>query len=331
MAENFNKTAEYFVLSLPPVSQKITRFFLREKELTLDEIISFTSELNAKELNIRSLLCKRIGNIKFHSFLQPLCRKVSKNIDPQEIITEAYCLLNNYRHNFQENEWMIVNLDLKLFIKLLSPYANLFNQALLLTIDDRHQDITEYFANVFAILSKIILDGKIYDEKRLYLLQTIKHLDFWQNNKLELSKINIPQLWIALNPEFSGELKIFHKQVEILNKTYGASTENSTTQKIKEINYHFISKIFRMGDKPCGALVQFPFLGGWISDETYHLFRDNKAFLDRFNLSDLVFSYLKPLYLELERKLQDGYVMSPSDGNITMLYKIFYPQKNEAR
>lgn len=307
-------TEKKFASSLNSETRKISDFL--SKEYSLDEILALVLELNHQESNLITDLQNRLGNIKFHKSVQTLCDKISKTA-PASLLAEAQKQLDTLNDTQSEKQPTAATLkkaaDLHLFIRLLTPYATLFKRCTEAAKQSNFEQIKQIFAQT-------VTDGRVYDEDRLYLLQTIKHVTFILKNKISLTYRDIFLFAIAFNSDFSDEIALYQKQTDLLLSTYKAISDPAMAQKVKEICYKFIAEVFKRHNILSASLILFPFWGGWISRETYELFSHNLNYLDKFGLKELVLTETLKLYKEVEKKFATNEPLSESDKYVISLY-----------
>ena len=319
MNKNKKSRKEDVFSSTKIITRRVSRYLMIEKNYTPDEIMAFILELNNLELNLISSLKNRCGKIKFCPFVQQLAGKISR-MPPESIACEARNMHKLISSSPDKNDNKVTlqnSAGLQLFIKLLQPYENLYAKI----IDKLF--FREDFNAALHMAEQCILEGKIYDERRLYIQQTIKHLNFIQHNRLELKADHLLLLKIALNADFADDISIYQDQTELLLNTYGASSDPRITTAAKKICYDFIGNIFQKHKILSGSLIIFPFLGGWISRETHELFLRHKTYLEEQGLKILVYYQTLPLYRKVEEKISDGKPLEDSDKFVLSLYKNF--------
>lgn len=307
------------LLKLKNVTRRIFRYLELEKHYSVDELLGFLLEANSKEKTIINEIKIRLSKVKLYKRVQDFAQRIGS--DTPEILVlaakEEWKKIVNNTETIPSNKAIKTSADFHLLIKALEAYETLFPRML----NRLYQDVD--FEAALHEMDKTILVGKIYDERRLYLQQTIKHLQFIQKHKLNLRYDHLLQLKLALNPEFSDEIEIFQEQTDLLIGTYGASSDPRITTASKDICYKFIEAIFNKHSLLSGKLIIFPFLGGWISMETHDLLIHNKAALTKYGLNELVFYQTLPLYQKVEKKIAQGKELSSSDKYVLSLYKHF--------
>ncbi len=319
MNKNKKSRKEDVFSSTKIITHRVSRYLMIEKNYTPDEIMAFILELNNLELNLISSLKNRCGKIKFCPLVQQLTGKISR-MPPESIACEARNMHKLISSSPDKNDNKVTlqnSAGLQLFIKLLQPYENLYAKI----IDKLF--FREDFNAALRMAEQCILEGKIYDERRLYIQQTIKHLNFIQHNRLELKADHLLLLKIALNADFADDISIYQDQTELLLNTYGASSDPRITTAAKKICYDFIGNIFQNHKILSGSLIIFPFLGGWVSRETHELFLRHKTYLEEQGLKILVYYQTLPLYRKVEEKISDGKPLEDSDKLVLSLYKNF--------
>ncbi len=306
-------------IKLKNVTRRIFRYLEQEKDYSLDELYSFLLDANNKEKTIINEIKERLSKVKLYKRVQEITPKIGSEA-PEILVQTAkqqWKKIVNNTEIIPSNKAIKTSADLHLLIKALNSYETLFSRML----NRLYQDVD--FEAALHEMDKTILVGRIYDERRLYLQQTIKHLQFIQKHKLNLRYDHLLQLKLALNPEFSDEIEIFQEQTDLLIGTYGASSDPRIATASKDICYKFIEAIFNKHNLLSGKLIIFPFLGGWISLETHDLLIHNKAALTKYGLNELVFYQTLPLYKKVEKKIAQEKELSSSDKYVLSLYKHF--------
>ena len=200
------------LLKLKNVTRRIFRYLELEKNYTPDELFSFLLEADNKEKTIINEIKIRLSKVKLYKRVQDMTKRIGS--DTPEILVHAakeeWKKIVNNTETIPSNKAIKTSADFHLLIKALSSYETLFPRML----NKLYQDVD--FEAALHEMDKTILVGRIYDERRLYLQQTIKHLQFIQKHKLNLRYDHLLQLKLALNPEFSDEIEIFQAQTDLL-------------------------------------------------------------------------------------------------------------------
>ena len=155
-------------------------------------------------------------------------------------------------------------------------------------------------------------------QERKFLIYTIKYIKQQFNQKQEVPSALIN---IALDHRFISNRHIFDEQIDIICSTYGAYEDSSEAINVKKICYDFIEHAFLGYKKVDARLINFLFLGDWISLETNNLLYRAQDYLKEVGLNFLVFETIKRLYQKID--LSSDRRLSESDKMICSLYETF--------
>lgn len=174
-------------------------------------------------------------------------------------------------------------------------------------------------------VSDIILHLKgIYENKyackdaKKFLNNTLNYIEHLFNSK----QIVVPALIeIALDTRFINTPDIFDRQINIVCQTYNAYKDHTMATDVKKICYHFIETAFIDYEQADARLINFLFLGDWISVETSNLLCRAYKIIKERDLHFFVFETIKKLYNKIDFSQEKP--LSESEKLLCTLYEIF--------
>lgn len=205
--------------------------------------------------------------------------------------------------------------QLSKFIELLQPYNTLARQMQINepNISDLH--------NAIRHANKTKKDGMLFDERRLAQMQRIKS----GITIIELDgEITAEEMQLALRTSYSDDPEIFEEQVSLVQKSYNTVKDASKAREIKMIIYQYIKDTLNLWEHPSGTLLEFPFYGTTISQETFNFMHELEGRIKSGGMHQMFFPHIQRLYDQINFGKQGK--LNPSEQRIVTLYKMFNPQ-----
>lgn len=205
--------------------------------------------------------------------------------------------------------------QLNKFIELLQPYIALARQMQIEKpgISDLH--------NVIRLANQTKKGGMLFDERRLSQMQRIKS----GITIIELDgEITPEEMQLALRTSYSDDPEIFEEQVSLVQKSYDTVKDASKAREIKMIVYQYIKDTLNLWEHPSGTLLEFPFYGTTISQETFNFMHELEGRIKSGGMHQMFFPHIQRLYDQINFGEQGK--LNPSEQRIVTLYKMFNPQ-----
>lgn len=292
--------------------------------IDFDEIIFYINELSSIEKLIRVQLTERM---KYYHFIG-ITEELQKNLGEYELTTgqleqKALLMLENLETSQDTN---LPNLryskfsqkqQINKFLELIAPYRE-FAKASALSLENG----TQCFAEIVKEADKVKRNGLIFDERRKFQIQAVKHcitiIDFQ-------GEITPEEMRHALNTDFSDEPDMFEEQVSLVQKSYNTIKDARKALEIKKINYQFIRNTIDIWEFPNGTLLEFPFYGDSISSETFDMMKELRPKIEKAGMKPLVFKHIQRHYSRLNFNQKEQF--SQSEIRVITLHKMFNPNK----
>ena len=315
-----------------------------------DEIIGYVYELSGLEKVIRAQLIKRLSyyHLKNEAALVAIMLQNS-HMGCQDIIKNAQLYLqelssantpghfemshslevedspNGKTFSVQEMIGMslarprisrfLLKKQLNKFLELTKPYLSLSQELAQAdpTVENLHR--------LIQLASKTKKAGMLFDERRLSQIQRIKS----GITIIDLDgEITPEEMQIALKTDFSDDPVIFEEQVSLVQKSYNTVKDVLKAKEIKMIVYHYIKDTLHIWEHPSGTLLEFPFYGTTISQETFNFIRDIEDEIKKSGLHQMIFPHIRRLYEQINFGGEDK--LNASEQRIITLYKMFNPE-----
>ena len=339
-----SKDEKELLVGLMPESYKFaSRMVLAGIEY--DEVMGYVYELSGLEKMIRAQLLQRL--IHYHlkneaalvaDMLQNSnlsCYEIQKNAQLylQELSsanTEHFEMshsleVNNSTFRVENLQDMpvarprvsrfLIKKQLNKFLELLAPYIALAQE-----MAQAAPTVAE-LQRLVQLASKTKKAGLLFDERRLSQIQRIKS----GITIIDLDgEITPEEMQIALKTDFSDDPEIFEEQVSLVQKSYNTVKDVSKAKEIKIIVYHYIKDTLHIWEHPSGTLLEFPFYGTTISQETFNFIRDIEDEIKNSGLHQMIFPHIRRLYEQINFGGEDK--LNPSEQRIITLYKMFNPE-----
>ena len=327
-----------------------------------DEVISYIYELSGLEKIIRSQLLKRLshyhlkneaalaaellqnnntGADEMHNRALVYLQKLSASDTPQyfemshslelksnTVVTDPTMLkiqqqiekflaeqMGSQRSAQPRISRFLLQKQLNKFIELLQPYIALARQMQIEKpgISDLH--------NVIRLANQTKKGGMLFDERRLSQMQRIKS----GITIIELDgEITPEEMQLALRTSYSDDPEIFEEQVSLVQKSYDTVKDASKAREIKMIVYQYIKDTLNLWEHPSGTLLEFPFYGTTISQETFNFMHELEGRIKSGGMHQMFFPHIQRLYDQINFGEQGK--LNPSEQRIVTLYKMFNPQ-----
>ena len=327
-----------------------------------DEVISYIYELSGLEKIIRSQLLKRLshyhlkneaalaaellqnnntGADEMHNRALVYLQKLSAPDTPQyfemshslelksnTVVTDPTMLkiqqqiekflaeqMGSQRSAQPRISRFLLQKQLNKFIELLQPYIALARQMQIEKpgISDLH--------NIIRLANQTKKGGILFDERRLSQMQRIKS----GITIIELDgEITPEEMQLALRTSYSDDPEIFEEQVSLVQKSYDTVKDASKAREIKMIVYQYIKDTLNLWEHPSGTLLEFPFYGTTISQETFNFMHELEGRIKSGGMHQMFFPHIQRLYDQINFGEQGK--LNPSEQRIVTLYKMFNPQ-----
>lgn len=327
-----------------------------------DEVISYIYELSGLEKIIRSQLLKRLshyhlkneaalaaellqnnntGADEMHNRALVYLQKLSASDTPQyfemshslelksnTVVTDPTMLkiqqqiekflaeqMGSQRSAQPRISRFLLQKQLNKFIELLQPYIALARQMQIEKpgISDLH--------NIIRLANQTKKGGMLFDERRLSQMQRIKS----GITIIELGgEITPEEMQLALRTSYSDDPEIFEEQVSLVQKSYDTVKDASKAREIKMIVYQYIKDTLNLWEHPSGTLLEFPFYGTTISQETFNFMHELEGRIKSGGMHQMFFPHIQRLYDQINFGEQGK--LNPSEQRIVTLYKMFNPQ-----
>jgi|GEM_PF-2172599 hypothetical protein len=327
-----------------------------------DEVICYIYELSGLEKIIRSQLLKRLshyhlkneaalaaellqnsntGAEEMHNRALTYLQKLSAPDTPQyfemshslelksnTVVTDPTMLkiqqqiekflaeqMGNQRSAQPRISRFLLHKQLNKFIELLQPYIALARQMQIEKpgISDLH--------NIIRLANQTKKGGMLFDERRLSQMQRIKS----GITIIELGgEITPEEMQLALRTSYSDDPEIFEEQVSLVQKSYDTVKDASKAREIKMIVYQYIKDTLNLWEHPSGTLLEFPFYGTTISQETFNFMHELEGRIKSGGMHQMFFPHIQRLYDQINFGEQGK--LNPSEQRIVTLYKMFNPQ-----
>ncbi len=256
---------------------------------------------------------------KFDGYILSLCQKIQIKINWPQLkkgkrVKQVYLRAVNYRDRLQFQKTPSRNAEL--FCRICKDYLqrkDKFNKKL--------SDLISRNVPIETIIRQMTEEYAAEDAKKsakkflTYALQYTRH-------EFKIKQPVAPALIeIALNKDFITTPDIFEQQIDIICQSYEAYENSLMAIEVKKICYDFIEAAFLKYEKVDARLLNFLFLGNWISVETSNLLcRAFKVIKDR-ELNFFVFETIKKMYTKIDLSQEER--LSESEKLICTLYEIF--------
>lgn len=327
-----------------------------------DEVICYIYELSGLEKIIRSQLLKRLSHYhlkneaalaaellqnsntdaeEMHNRALTYLQKLSAPDTPQyfemshslelksnTVVTDPTMLkiqqqiekflaeqMGNQRSAQPRISRFLLHKQLNKFIELLQPYIALARQMQIEKpgISDLH--------NIIRLANQTKKGGMLFDERRLSQMQRIKS----GITIIELGgEITPEEMQLALRTSYSDDPEIFEEQVSLVQKSYDTVKDASKAREIKMIVYQYIKDTLNLWEHPSGTLLEFPFYGTTISQETFNFMHELEGRIKSGGMHQMFFPHIQRLYDQINFGEQGK--LNPSEQRIVTLYKMFNPQ-----
>ena len=310
-----------------------------------DEIIGYVYELSGLEKVIRAQLLKRVSyyHLKNEAALVSYmlqnssisCQDIQKNTqlylqelssaNTPEYFEMSHSLeVSSNTFNMQSYDATmarprisryLLKKQLNKFLELLAPYLALAQE-----IEKAAPNVDELH-RLIQLASKTKKAGMLFDERRLSQIQRIKS----GITIIDLDgEITPEEMQIALKTDFSDDPEIFEEQVSLVQKSYNTVKDVVKAKEIKIIVYHYIEDTLHIWEHPSGTLLEFPFYGTTISQETFNFIRDIEDEIKKSGLNQMIFPHIRRLYEQINFGGEDK--LNASEQRIVTLYKMFNPE-----
>lgn len=209
----------------------------------------------------------------------------------------------------------LIKKQLNKFLELLAPYIALAQEMAQVA-----PTVAE-LQRLVQLASKTKKAGMLFDERRLSQIQRIKS----GITIIDLDgEITPEEMQIALKTDFSDDPEIFEEQVSLVQKSYNTVKDVVKAKEIKIIVYRYIKDTLHIWEHPSGTLLEFPFYGTTISQETFNFIRDIEDEIKKSGLNQMIFPHIRRLYEQINFGGEDK--LNASEQRIITLYKMFNPE-----
>lgn len=310
-----------YLNSLAPVTRKLVFYKLQNEDISLDEILFFTKQLNNFENNMKSTFIARMKREHFSDTAADLFMAFqNKNVNSFHLYTETKKLVSASDDK-----------QIKTFFEILEPYylkmKNFNNFA---SEQVKSQDLQSILEKAKENAEKEAND----DEDRLFIINTLKHLQYKQKQKLSYP---LSILKLALNTSFSDEMKIIELQKKVVIGTYSyidyipkddpnwETDDNFCYKRIQQITYNFIGSVLqddKLRKYIDGNIISFLFKDDNVSPQTAELLCRSEKYIDKAGLKSYVFLEAKKLHDKAMQKIEKDF--NEDLKPLLTVYSVFY-------
>lgn len=280
------------------------------------DIIAFEKRLKNKWDNN---LLKELSQGKFDGYIFSLCQKIQLKAKQPENkkarrVKQVYPKAVRYRDRLQAQGTPSRNAEL--FCRLCQDYLQRkedFNKKL--------SDLMGQNLPVDTIIRQMSDEYAAEDAKKeakKFLLDVLQYTKHQFKNKQFVAPALID---IALDTNFITTPDIFEQQINIICYTYEMFESHPKANEIKKICYDFIETAFLKYEQVDARLINFLFLGNWISVETSNLLCRAFKVIKDMGLNFFVFETIKKMYTKIDFSQEKR--LSESEKLICTLYEIF--------
>lgn len=319
-----NKDELTLVAGLMPQTRQIASDLILAGQ-EYDEIICKIYELNGVEETIRKHLLQRLAHFHFSDFAAELYDDLhshKKNATAENILNKY----QKFQNMLDQTEHpRIANCSLSLFYlrkqldkfyEMCLPYAEVFR------IGREKIKKGGFISDLIKEAENVKRAGMLYDERRLFQVQAIKHGLSIFKLKGEITAHEMKQ---ALQTNFSDDPEIFEKQISLIQKSYGTIKDQKKAREVKLVCYQFIRETINFWEFPSGTLVTYPLYGNVVTEETFNFYREQQDRLNQGGTAKAIFKELERLYKNINFNKEES--LNPSEQRIVTLYKMFYQAK----
>lgn len=266
-------------------------------------------------------LLRELSSSKFDGYIFSLCLKIQTKIDiphhkKGKRVKQVYPRALKYRDRLKFQGTPSRNAEL--FCQICKDYLQ--------RKEDFNKRLSELMAKdvptkeIIHRLTELYAEEDAKKDAKKFLIYALQYTKHGFKNKQPVAPALIET---ALDQNFISTPDIFEEQIDVICQTYDAYKDHTTAIEVKKICYEFIEKAFLKYKKVDARLINFLFLGDWISVGTSNLLCRAFKIIKERELNFFVFETIKKLYNKIEFS-QEEY-LSESEKLICTLYEIFKP------
>ncbi len=294
-----------------PLTRKYAFFLLQESNLPLSAICKKCSFINRTEINIISIWKNKMLGKMRHRHFENVARFYFKRLQEPEpnlerILTQAEKTLANLEG--ETKQILETKDELQVFISLIKGYKKKIHM-----FNEKGFELLVKEGNIEKFqrwLHELDVQEEIDDENRLFILQTLKHINILHRHNI---MPGYDLLKIALNSKYADDAELLNAQALLVNNCYDENNFTEAAMRIRNLCYDFIRGSIKTANYFHPSLVLFLFKGNWISEQTFQLLMAAKEAVFKNGMQAFVQMYIKKSYEQvlLKQKIsaEDTYVI----------------------